>query len=109
MTKTRDQALDVVRRFRQAIEPLYGDRLKAVYLYGSYARNEADEDSDIDIAVLLADLVNRHDEIRRLSTIRARFSLEEGCILMPFSLSEGELRTTPDAIFRSIAREGLAA
>jgi len=109
MAKTRDQAIDIVRRFRQAIEPLYGERLREVYLYGSFARDEADEDSDIDIAVLLDGPVNRQEEIRRTSEIRAQFSLDEGILLMPFFLSDEELRTTPDAIFRSIAREGLAA
>jgi type I restriction enzyme S subunit len=108
MKKTRDEVLRIVRAFQTEIVPVYGDRLEGVYLYGSYARDEADEDSDIDVAVVLRGPVNRHAEIRRVSEVRARLSLADNCLLMPFFLSDEESRKTPDAVFRSIVREGQA-
>jgi type I restriction enzyme S subunit len=53
MVKTREDALRLVREFRQGLEAIYGDRLRGVYLYGSYARDDAGDDSDIDVAVVL--------------------------------------------------------
>lgn len=35
------------------LKQLFGDKLKAVILFGSYARGDFNKDSDIDIAVLL--------------------------------------------------------
>jgi len=77
------------------LRQLYGDRLKGVYLYGSHARSEANEDSDIDVAVALEGPVNLAEEIPRTSELRAELSLRENCVLMPFFLSQEEYRTTP--------------
>jgi len=107
MTLSQDDILRIVREFRRELKAVYGARLKGVYLYGSYARNEADEDSDIDLAVVLADPVNRAEERRRTSKLRAEMSLRENCVLMPFFLSETELRTACYAIHRSILRDGI--
>ncbi len=41
--------------FKLAMQKLYGERLENVILYGSYARNEQTEDSDIDLLVALKD------------------------------------------------------
>lgn len=44
---------DVLGRIKRELATLYGARLKGVVLYGSEARGEAEEDSDIDLLVLL--------------------------------------------------------
>ena len=108
MPKTREEVLELVREFRDHLAALYGERLKGVYLYGSYARGEAREDSDIDVAVILGGPVNRRQESRRTSELISTLSLRENCVLMPFFLSEEEYRTGPYAVFRSIAEQGVA-
>ena len=53
----------VLKRFRDALDALYGDRIERVVLFGSRARGDAHEDSDYDIAVFLKDLTDRWHEI----------------------------------------------
>ena len=43
----------ILKEFRKRIEELYGNRLKGIILYGSYAREKATQDSDIDLAIVL--------------------------------------------------------
>jgi len=106
MKKTREEVLRLVREFHQRLEPLYGERLKGVYLYGSYARGDAREDSDIDVAVVLAGDLDPWEEDCRTSEVTSELSLRENCLLVPFFISEDEYQRTPYAIHRSIAREG---
>jgi type I restriction enzyme S subunit len=108
LVRSREDALALVREFRQRLEAVYGDRLKRVYLYGSYARDEATEDSDVDVAVVLAGPVHRWTERHRVIDVISDLSLREGCLLMPVFLSEEEARRAPYEIHRSIAREGIA-
>lgn len=39
-------------RFREAINALFGPRLREVVLFGSYARGEAHDESDVDVLVV---------------------------------------------------------
>lgn len=107
MVKMREEVFRLVGEFRKELQRIYGERLKGVYLYGSYARGEADEDSDIDVAVVLEGPVKQAEELERVSHIRCDLSLRENCLIMPFFLSDTEHETKPWAIHRSIAREGV--
>lgn len=108
MVIPHEKVLAIVRELRERLAALYGERLKGVYLYGSYARGDAREDSDVDVAVVLAGPVNHWQEGSRTSAACSELSLRENCLLLPFFLSEEELREGPDAIHRSIVREGVA-
>ncbi len=49
---TVDRAL---RDFADTLRPVYGERLRGVYLFGSRARGDHTPESDADVAVVLAD------------------------------------------------------
>ncbi len=44
---------EICRRVVAAYRKAYGDDIEAIYLYGSYARGDYDEDSDIDFAAIV--------------------------------------------------------
>ena len=65
----------ILKRFRAALDEIYGDRLERVVLFGSRARGDAGEASDYDIAVFLKDLKEgdlntRWRELDRLADLR---------------------------------------
>lgn len=45
----------ILDRFKQSTKEIYGERLVKILLYGSYARGEQHEESDIDLMVVLKD------------------------------------------------------
>jgi len=117
--------LETRRRYREAVESFtqravreLGDRIDAIILYGSAARNEADENSDIDVLIITA-----HPEIReRVYDIAYDVNLEYDVLLSfffidrerfltllklgsPFAenvLAEGVVLYERDGIFRGI-------
>jgi predicted nucleotidyltransferase len=60
---------------------LYGERLRGVYLFGSHARDEANEESDADILIVLDRVENYSREIDTTSELTSELSLEHGISL----------------------------
>ena len=52
---TRDEAIGIVKEYKQVIAPLFDDKVK-VFLYGSYSKGNANSWSDIDVAVIIPTL-----------------------------------------------------
>ncbi len=108
MKLDKTEVVKITHELREKLSEVYGDRTKGIYLYGSYARDQADEDSDIDIAVALSGSVNRAKERARVGDIASDISLRYNCLITLFFMSEDDLKSQPYAVHRSIAREGVA-
>jgi len=87
---------------------VFGDRLREVRLFGSYARGDADEDSDVDVLVVVDDLTNL--EIGVVAGEAAPIILACGIALAPLPMSTeriSELRRTGRALALDLDREGI--
>jgi predicted nucleotidyltransferase len=79
-----------------------------LFLFGSYARGDNRNDSDIDILVLLnKDTISREDEKRIIYSLYD-IELESGKIISPmiYSKKTWETKYTVTPFYKSIAREG---
>jgi len=66
----------LLKELKSALSRLYGQRLKGVYLFGSHARGEADDESDVDVLIVLDRIENYSKEVDRSSELVARLSLQ---------------------------------
>ena len=64
-TLSRDEALDLVRRYKCVIMPRFEEEPK-VMMFGSYSKGYANPDSDIDVAVIVPTYGDRKFEISKL-------------------------------------------
>jgi predicted nucleotidyltransferase len=97
----------VLRRFRAALDEIYGARLERVVLFGSRARGEARSDSDYDVAVFLRSLTDRWTELDRLADLRVSFIDDTGVFFDAKPYPAAAYRDqTP--LMHEIRREGLA-
>ncbi len=100
---TRD---DLLRRIRQGLSRLYGSRLDRLVLYGSMARGEDREDSDIDVLVVLNGPIAYGPELRAIIHELYPLSLaSDRCISAnPVARDICEARVFP--LYDAVHREG---
>ena len=78
---TADSAMDAWVRsalgeLKAGLESIYAERLQGVYLYGSYARGDADDESDVDVLVVLDRCDRYAAEVGRTSELVSELSLK---------------------------------
>lgn len=100
---------EILKEFREEIEKLYGERLKGIILYGSWARGEAKEESDIDLLVVLKGEVIPGKEIDRMIDIITEINLKYGVLLSVFPVSVEEYTTVNSPLLINVRKEGLPA
>jgi len=96
----------VLRRFRVALDAIYGDRIDRVVLFGSRARGDANDDSDYDIAVFLRDLTDRWRELDRLADLRHEMLGQTGLFFDAKPYLAGAY-TDRTALMYEIRRDGI--
>jgi predicted nucleotidyltransferase len=96
----------VLKRFRTALDEVFGRRVERVVLYGSRARGDGDEASDYDIAVFLRDFGDRWREMDRIIPIVTDILYENEAFIhaMPYRAGAYADRTP---LMKEIRREGI--
>jgi predicted nucleotidyltransferase len=100
---------EILKEFREKIGVLYGDRLKDLILYGSWARGQATADSDIDVVVVLKGTIKPGEEIDRMIDVITDLNLRHNVLLSVYPVSDQDYSNLNSPILMNIRREGLAA
>ena len=78
------------------LQALYSDRFRGLYVFGSYARPDAGvdlgENSDLDVALILSDFDNVHEERERFGDFIYDLSLEHGLVISVMPILEADFR-----------------
>jgi hypothetical protein len=105
---------EALARFRSAIAARFGARLREVLLFGSWARGDAHEESDVDVLVVVDGL----DESERREVMDAAYDAAASSLgaddwvsisPLPYSTAQAtELRARQRRLLRDIAAEGVS-
>jgi uncharacterized protein len=111
MVRALPQAVErALRRYRLELEQRLPGKLRRVTVFGSMARGQAYEESDVDVLVLLDEptFAERRDALDLAGSI----GLEHDLVVAPVVLSQrewSELERRERALPREIARDGVDA
>ena len=94
----------LLRELKRALHQLYGERLQGVYLYGSYARGEEDNESDVDVLVVLDKIPSYGSEVDRTSPLVSALALKYAVSISRVFISQ-EQWGHGQTIFLTNARE----
>jgi predicted nucleotidyltransferase len=100
---------EVLMEFRAELEKLYGDRLKNIILYGSWARGDATKKSDIDLLIVLGEEVIPGKEIDRMIEIITEINLKHNVLISVYPVSEKDYSTVNSPLLINVRREGVLA
>ena len=98
----------LLKELKEGLVRIYADELKAVYLYGSYARGEASSDSDIDVLVVLKGDFNYIEMLKRSDDFTIALCLENDVLISRAFVSEAEYKSKQTPFLMNVRRDAVA-
>ena len=97
----------ILQKVKQSLSKFYQDQLEKIILYGSQAREDATEYSDIDILVVLKSAINPYDEIDKTSEIIADLCLEYDVVISRHFISSEKFNNQNTPFIYNVKKEGI--
>ncbi|MEW5938146.1 MAG: nucleotidyltransferase domain-containing protein [Chloroflexota bacterium] len=98
----------ILRELKKGLTEIYGDRLKAVILFGSFARGEGRlPDSDIDVLIVLKGEFNSREMDKLSADFIADLSLEHDVLISTKLASETKYAESQWPLYINVRREGV--
>ncbi|OQY28773.1 MAG: hypothetical protein B6I38_08840 [Anaerolineaceae bacterium 4572_5.1] len=103
--KSQTQSLQLAAKLHQKLAGIFGEKTQVI-LYGSQARGEAVEDSDIDVLVVLPDLGKT--TLDTALDIAWEVGFEAGKVLSIIPATDKEMKClSASPFFQAVQREGI--
>lgn len=99
----------ILAELRARFVEVYGDRMVHLVLFGSQARGDAVEGSDIDVLVVLRGEVEPWTEISRTSDIAVEISLRHNVVVSRVFVSLDRYLEERTPLLMNVRREGVLA
>lgn len=100
-------ARELLRRVKAALSEEFQDRFRGIVLFGSEARGDAADDSDVDLLVLLRGPVKVGDDLDRIIKATYPIQLEVDRVLSAIPMDERAYEEGSRRFLRQVRREGI--
>lgn len=107
---TKNELNNIIQKLAQIYRSVYGRDLVQVILYGSYARGDYDNESDVDIvAIVRGERTALQEQLKRVWDASSELELEYDTILSPTVIPYDEFEQYREALpyYRNIVQEGV--
>jgi len=98
---------DILEEVKDALQKLYKDNLVEIILYGSYARKDFNENSDIDLLVVLNKLDSTGKEIDNIVDSIYDINLKYNTLISVVPVSNDDYRTINSPLLLNVRKEGV--
>ncbi len=104
LTEKEKQAL---KELVEELKKLYGDNLSKVILYGSKARGDATEGSDIDIMIVLKKIKDKSKELEKVIKLTTKIDFHYETLISVSLQSEEEYLKKKSPLLLNVRKEGI--
>ncbi len=100
---------EIAIQLRTSLARCYGRRLNGVFVFGSHARGDDDEESDLDVLIVLDRVDNYAADVDRTSEIISSLSLEYGVSISRVFVSHDEWLHGDTVFLQNVREEAIPA
>lgn len=104
----QDQLHQLLHVLRGELKAVLGDRIEKIILYGSQARGDARDDSDIDVLIVLKDDFKYGTMLKKTSKVVAKLSLDNDVVISRAFVTHYQYEHSKIPFLMNIRREGVA-
>ena len=107
---SRDDAIEIIARLSDKMKMVFPQENLDAIMFGSYARNDYDEGSDIDVMYLVdSSRDSIADKNWQIGEAAAEVLLDRGIVISPVVENRTYYRENADSLpfFRNVEREGI--
>ena len=96
----------IINEFKLSIQGLNHVKIKKMLLFGSFSRNEATNDSDIDL-LLVAEKNITNENIQKIRELANKLSLDYNIVISEFIFNEQDFENYNTPFLLRIKKEGI--
>ena len=102
------EVLKIGKEVKKATKKLYGNRFESLILFGSFARGDFHDESDLDLAVVLKDpTISPSSEILKITSYTSEIEIEHSITISVFPVAKQKLQLSQLSVYQSIRNEGI--
>jgi len=98
----------ILDELKKELTGIHGSNLQHLFLYGSYARNEAKSGSDIDVLLVLEKFNNIWEIIQKNSEVVQKICLKYGVVISLIPVKALMYNSVKTPLIMNVKKEGIS-
>lgn len=99
----------LMKDYTAGLRKIYGNQFLGAWLYGSYARQEEDRESDVDVIIILEKIDRYGAEIDRTSELTASIALQYGLSISRVFVTGRDWELSDNPFLQTVRGEAVPA